>query len=106
MPVWKVGDVQNAFVADTHGPGFVLQQEGRPPSLTLIFKDEKTAKRARKKFQEIIDSSDAILANPPTARIPASYETRRASRSSESEPGKGCSVPPPSVIRQLPVRPD
>ena len=64
MPAWKVGDVQNTFVADTHGPGFVLQQEGRSPSLTLIFKDEKTAKRARKKFQEIIDSSDAILANP------------------------------------------
>ena len=53
----------DTFVADTHGPGFVLEQEGGSPLLTLIFKDEKTAKRARKKFQEIIDSSDAILAS-------------------------------------------
>ena len=52
MPVWKVGDVQNTFVADTHGPGFVLQQEGRSPSLTLIFKDEKTAKRRAKSFKK------------------------------------------------------
>jgi hypothetical protein len=62
MPAWKVGEVQDiTTLSDGDGPGFVLQQEGRSPSLTLVFKDKRTAEHARKKFQEIVDSSMLIV---------------------------------------------
>jgi hypothetical protein len=60
---WKVGKVQEVDTGlnGFSGPGFVLQQDGRSPSLTIVFHDQKTADESREKFEEIIDSAAVVL---------------------------------------------
>jgi len=71
--------------------------------LTLIFKDEKTAKRARKKFQEIIDSSTQFSPIPP--RLVFQLPMKPAARLAPSSPRYG--RPPTGVSKEIeraPVR--
>jgi hypothetical protein len=60
---WKLGAIQdidtglNGFV----GPGFVLQQEGKSPSLTMVFGDRRTAEQCRVQFEGVLDKAAAII---------------------------------------------
>jgi hypothetical protein len=62
MP-WKVGNVQEiqTDINGFSGPGFVLQQEGHSPSLTMIFQDHKAATAARTAFVSIVDKAAVIV---------------------------------------------
>lgn len=61
---WKVGDVQeiDTGINGFSGPGFVLQQDGKSPSLTMVFHDQKAAQAGRDAFQSIIDTAAVIIA--------------------------------------------
>jgi hypothetical protein len=45
--IWRVGKVQDFDLGGGFipSPGFTIQQEGRAPTLTLIFEDLKTAEQ-------------------------------------------------------------
>ena len=45
--IWRVGKVENIDIGSGFipSPGFTIQQDGRPPSLTIIFEDLKTAEQ-------------------------------------------------------------
>jgi hypothetical protein len=60
---WKLGEVQdiNTDINGFSGPGFVLQQEGRSPSLTMVFHDRKSAAEARVAFDLILDKAAVII---------------------------------------------
>ena len=56
---WKLGEVQtiDTGLNGFSGPGFVIQQEGRSPSLTFVFNDERVARKARDVFEREILSA-------------------------------------------------
>jgi hypothetical protein len=53
---WKVGDVQTTL----DGPGFVVQRNGRAPSLILAFEDKATADRCAKLMRAIVAEAKMI----------------------------------------------
>jgi hypothetical protein len=60
---WRVGkvheiDVRPGFIPS---PGFTIQQDGRPPSLTITFEDLKTAEQCASSMREIIDKATEII---------------------------------------------
>ena len=58
---WKVGNVQDIDLGGfIPSPGFTIQQDGRSPSLTIIFEDLKTAEQCASSMREIIDKATAI----------------------------------------------
>ncbi|KAA0076126.1 hypothetical protein [Tardiphaga sp. P9-11] len=63
---WKLGDVQqiNTGLNGFTGPGFVLQQEGRSPSMTMVFHDQRTAEESRVAFSAILDKAAVIFGAP------------------------------------------
>jgi hypothetical protein len=60
--IWRVGKVQDFDLGGGFipSPGFTIQQEGRAPSLTLIFEDLKTAEQCASAMREIVDKTTAI----------------------------------------------
>ena len=57
---WRVGDVQDTAIGPHTGPGFNLAQDGRSPTLSLLFEDPKTANECADLMQKIIDKASAI----------------------------------------------
>jgi hypothetical protein len=58
---WLISEVQDIDIArGLSGPGFVVQEQGRSPSLSIIFEDRKTAAEMRTAMQRIIDKASAI----------------------------------------------
>ena len=55
--IWRVGKVENIDIGSGFipSPGFTIQQDGRSPSLTIIFEDLKTAEQCASSMREIID---------------------------------------------------
>src|SRR6266849_395729 len=49
-------DIGSGFISS---PGFTIQQDGRSPSLTIIFEDLKTAEQCASSMREIIDKATA-----------------------------------------------
>src|SRR5262252_8005712 len=60
--IWRVGKVENIDIGSgfISSPGFTIQQDGRSPSLTIIFEDLKTAEQCASSMREIIDKATAI----------------------------------------------
>jgi hypothetical protein len=60
---WKVGKVQQiaTSINGFSGPGFVLQQDGRSPSVTMVFHDYKTASETRTALEAIVDKAGVII---------------------------------------------
>jgi hypothetical protein len=60
---WKLGEVQHIAtdINGFSGPGFVLQQDGRSPSITMVFHDKKAASEARIAFTSILDKAAVII---------------------------------------------
>src|SRR5262249_10256838 len=60
--IWRVGKVENIDMGSGFipSPGFTIQQDGRSPSLTIIFEDLKTAEQCASAMREIIDKATAI----------------------------------------------
>jgi hypothetical protein len=60
--IWRVGKVENIDIGSGFipSPGFRIQQDGRSPSLTIIFEDLKTAEQCASSMREIIDKATAI----------------------------------------------
>jgi hypothetical protein len=60
--MWRVGKVENIDMGSGFipSPGFTIQQDGRSPSLTIIFEDLKTAEQCASSMREIIDKATAI----------------------------------------------
>jgi hypothetical protein len=60
---WNVSRV--AEIAIRQGfipsPGFTVQEDGRPPSLTLLFEDLKTAEQCASAMAEIIHKTTEIV---------------------------------------------
>ena len=61
--VWRVGKVQDIDTGPGFipSPGFTIQQDDRPPSLTIIFEDLKTAEQCASSMREIIDKATEII---------------------------------------------
>jgi len=57
---WNANRQESIVIGDVHGPGIVIQQQGRSPSLTLVFPDDKTASECAKLMQSILDKASAI----------------------------------------------
>ena len=58
---WSVGKVQSISMGqDPVLPGFTIQQDGRSPSLTIIFDDEATARECAELMESIVDQAFAI----------------------------------------------
>jgi hypothetical protein len=53
---WKVEQVQTTL----DGPGFIVQREGRPPSLIIAFEDKETANRCAEMMRAIIAKAKMI----------------------------------------------
>lgn len=65
---WHLSEVRQTQVANFETrPGFSLQQEGRSPSLTLVFDEERKAHTAREMMQQAISLSSAVFPGPRTA---------------------------------------
>jgi hypothetical protein len=62
---WKVGKVQHigTGINGFSGPGFALQQDGRSPSVTMVFHDNEAASKARTALESIVDKAAAIIGN-------------------------------------------
>jgi hypothetical protein len=60
MP-WKIGSVQSTDWNGQIGPGFTLGMEGRSPTLSMIFRDQAEAQKAREDLQAIVDRALAIV---------------------------------------------
>ena len=62
---WKAGRIQqiDTGINGFSGPGFVIQQDGRSPSLTIVFHNEKEAEVGREAFQSILDKAAVIVGN-------------------------------------------
>src|SRR5262249_48845315 len=60
--MWRVGKVENIDMGSGFipSPGFTIQQDGRSPTLTIIFEDLKTAEQCASSMREIIDKATAI----------------------------------------------
>jgi hypothetical protein len=59
---WNVGKVQDTSIGRGPAlPGFTIQQQGRSPTMTIIFDDQKTA-------QECADLMQAIVARAAVMR--------------------------------------
>jgi len=50
--------IQQGFIPS---PGFTVQEDGRPPSLTLLFEDLKTAEQCASAMREIIHKATEIV---------------------------------------------
>jgi hypothetical protein len=52
---WIINKVQDVSLEDTLPirPGFVIQEEGSSPTLTLVFEDRKTAEECAKAMEHI-----------------------------------------------------
>jgi hypothetical protein len=61
MP-WIVGSVQDVSLEDSLPirPGFVIQEEGESPTLTLAFEDQKTAEDCANAMKRILDRAVGI----------------------------------------------
>jgi hypothetical protein len=55
---WIVSTVESICFED--GPGFVVQEEGSSPTLTLVFEDRKTADECASAMKHIFDSALGI----------------------------------------------
>jgi hypothetical protein len=73
-PVGKPGDQANGLESGKSyghhygdkrfsGPGFVLQQDGRSPSVTMVFHDDDAASEARTALESIVDKAAVIIGN-------------------------------------------
>jgi nitrogen regulatory protein PII-like uncharacterized protein len=62
---WKVGKVMDITtgINGFSGPGFVLQQDGRSPSVTMVFHDDEAASEARTALESIVDKAAVIIGN-------------------------------------------
>jgi hypothetical protein len=60
---WRVGKVQdlNTGAGFIPSPGFTIQQDDLPPSLTILFEDLKTAEQCASSMREIIDKATEIV---------------------------------------------
>ena len=54
---WIVGNVQTTTIGSVTGPGFTVQEEGRSPTLTLVFHDEQVAEESAEAMQRILDEA-------------------------------------------------
>jgi hypothetical protein len=59
---WIVGSVQDVSLEDDLPtcPGFVIQEEGSSPTLTLVFEDQKTAEDCANAMKRIFDKAVGI----------------------------------------------
>jgi hypothetical protein len=59
---WSVGKIQDTVIGQGFPaqPGFVIQQDGRSPSLTITFENRKTAEECAALMQTIIDKAAAM----------------------------------------------
>jgi hypothetical protein len=60
---WSVSRVQEIAIGQGFipSPGFTVQEDGRPPSLTLIFEDVKTAEQCASSMREIVYKATEIV---------------------------------------------
>jgi hypothetical protein len=59
---WIVGGVQDVSLEHDLPtcPGFVIQEEGSSPTLTLVFEDQKTAEDCANAMKRIFDKAVGI----------------------------------------------
>jgi hypothetical protein len=59
---WIINKVQDVSLEDTLPirPGFVIQEEGSSPTLTLVFEDQKTAEDCANAMKRIFDKAVGI----------------------------------------------
>jgi hypothetical protein len=59
---WTVGSVQDLSLDESLPirPGFVIQQDGSSPTLTLVFEDRKTAQDCAHAMKRILDKALGI----------------------------------------------
>jgi hypothetical protein len=60
---WSVSSVQEIAIGEGFipSPGFTVQEDGRPPSLTLIFEDLKTAEQCASSMREIFRKATEVV---------------------------------------------
>ena len=59
---WIIGNVRDISLEDSLPicPGFVIQEEGSSPTLTLVFEDQKTAEDCANAMKHIFDKAVGI----------------------------------------------
>jgi hypothetical protein len=59
---WIVSTVQSICLEDglPDCPGFVIQEEGSSPTLTLVFEDQKTAEDCANAMKRVFDKAVGI----------------------------------------------
>ena len=60
---WSVSKVEDMIIGQGFipSPGFTIQEDGRPPSLTVIFEDLKTAEQCASAMRQIINKATEIV---------------------------------------------
>ena len=60
---WSVSRVEDMIIGEgvIPSPGFTIQEDGRPPSLTVIFEDLKTAEQCASAMRQIINKAMEIV---------------------------------------------
>jgi len=60
---WSVSKVEDMIIGQGFipSPGFTIQEDGRPPSLTVIFEDLKTAEQCASAMRQIINRATEIV---------------------------------------------
>ena len=60
---WSVSRVEDMIIGQGFipSPGFTIQEDGRPPSLTVIFEDLKTAEQCASAMRQIINKATEIV---------------------------------------------
>jgi hypothetical protein len=59
---WIIGNVQDVSLEDSLPicPGFVIQEEGSSPTLTLVFEDQKTAEDCANAMKRVFEKAVGI----------------------------------------------
>jgi len=58
--IWIVKRADAIQIGAYAGPGFSVQQEGRPPSLTLVFRNNRDAEQSAAAMERILENSLAV----------------------------------------------
>jgi hypothetical protein len=60
---WSVSRVEDIAIGEgfVPSPGFTIQEDDRPPALTMIFEDLKTAEQCASAMRQIINKATEIM---------------------------------------------
>src|SRR6266545_1550067 len=85
---WIVSTVQSICLEDglPDCPGFVVQEEGSSPTLTLVFEDRKTADECASAMKHIFDSALGIRGRVFPDQRANSLKAREAAMGKRSAP--------------------